>query len=644
MSLWAKLPGTDPGHPGVALSQPGQNHSGLETYYSSSLGGWVFLRHADDASSGGTASRAVQPACATGDTACTTARLGEWTNLVGAFDNPNHQIKLYVGGKLVGSAAFTTWDARGGTSPGRGQHYGALADFFPGSLDEVQLFDYQLTDAQVTKLARKQPVDTGRAGQAGLAAGRDRPAATAVTGRGQATDAVLKGGATAGTTGVNGRALSFDGVDDYATTGGPVLDTYQSFAVSAWVRLPKDKEARSMIAVSQLGSVRRSFELYHSSALGGWVFTRPEADTSDAALVRATQTVCAANTNCAAGRFGEWTHVVGVYDADAGKLLPLRQRRPGRRARTYTSHAGHPRAAHHRHRAHHGRRREQPPQGRHRRRPAVRPGRVRRRGAPAVQAASAGRRPLEVRDGHAAPRGHPGRLRRPAARMTLYNGAATGSGWVDGGLTLDGVDDYVGHRDRRPDVDTSASFTVSAFVQAAARPDRERHPVSAPGTTRSAFAVRYVPGSGDADPGRWRIETADADSDARHGHPGGERTVLQRPGLDPPGGRLRRLRPRPAALRQRRAPGRRLRRHRRGRRTRRGGLHGHRLVRRERRDVQGRAEPPARPRQDRYQRLGPVLPRHRVGRLGLPGRAERHPDQQLAVGMPGVATTVPGDD
>jgi hypothetical protein len=96
--------------------------------------------------------------------------------------------------------------------------------------------------------------------------------------------------------------------------------------------------------------------------------------------------------------------------------------------------------------------------------------------------------------------------------MTLYNGAATGSGWVDGGLALDGVDDYAATASGVTTVDTGASFTVSAFVQAAAQPQQNVTLLSAPGTNRSAFAVRYVPGSAPDDPGRWRIETADADT------------------------------------------------------------------------------------------------------------------------------------
>lgn len=97
--------------------------------------------------------------------------------------------------------------------------------------------------------------------------------------------------------------------------------------------------------------------------------------------------------------------------------------------------------------------------------------------------------------------------------MTLYNGAQTGSGWVDGAVVLDGTNDYAAAS--VVPVDTAASFTVSAYVQAAATPTSPVTVVSAPGAKKSAFAVRYEPSATPAtDPGRWRIATADSDSDS----------------------------------------------------------------------------------------------------------------------------------
>ncbi|MGW4023378.1 LamG-like jellyroll fold domain-containing protein, partial [Streptomyces sp. NPDC005009] len=118
VSLWAKLPADKPDTAAVAVSQAGHHSSGFEIYHSSALGGWVFLRHTTDAP-GTTTVRAVQPACPSGDTACENGRLGVWTQLTGVFDNPNQQLRLYVDGKLAGTAAFTgPWG--GGARPARG--------------------------------------------------------------------------------------------------------------------------------------------------------------------------------------------------------------------------------------------------------------------------------------------------------------------------------------------------------------------------------------------------------------------------------------------------------------------------------------------------------------------------------------------
>lgn len=95
--------------------------------------------------------------------------------------------------------------------------------------------------------------------------------------------------------------------------------------------------------------------------------------------------------------------------------------------------------------------------------------------------------------------------------MTLNGGARVGSGWVDGGLLLDGVNDYAA-TSTMP-VDTSTSFTVTAWAQAAAVPKDGVTLLSAPGAAQSAFAVRYVPSTApDTDAGRWRISMADTDS------------------------------------------------------------------------------------------------------------------------------------
>ncbi|WP_189220850.1 MULTISPECIES: LamG-like jellyroll fold domain-containing protein [Streptomyces] len=513
VSLWAKLPGTAPGRTSVALSQAGQKNSGFEISYAPGRNAWAFLRHADDAASGTASVQAIQPPCALGNTACITARQTEWTHLTGVFDNANQQLKLYVDGKLAGTNTYSSpWDARGGTILGAARRSGTMTDFFAGTLDDVQLFDYQLTDAQVTRLAARQPVDTDR--PAKLVWPLDETAdATAVTGRGQSADATLKGGATTGTAGVSGRALSFDGVDDHATTGRPILDTYQSFAISTWVRLPKDKQARAMTVVSQRGTQQRNFELYHSSALGGWVFSRTTADTANAGIYRAAQTACPADTNCAAGRFGDWNHVVAVYDADAEKLL-LYVNGVLEASTPYTSRwaSGGPLSIGG------GLNTDGTVAG-----PlkgdmddvrlydrAVSDDEVRQlfRQRPVVKSRwmfeeTTGSTPVTVPD--AAGTGN---------TLTLSAGAKKfDAGFIDfGAMQLDGVTGYASASSMP--VDTSGSFTMTAWAQAAAMPTGAVALTSAEGSAQSAFTVRFVPDATDPEnsPGRWRLSVADKNS------------------------------------------------------------------------------------------------------------------------------------
>ncbi|WP_405910159.1 LamG-like jellyroll fold domain-containing protein [Streptomyces sp. NBC_00828] len=510
VSLWAKLGdiGTPTGS--VALAQGAANTTAYELYYSPSRNGWVFVRHTEDTADS-TASRAMQPACATGDTQCAASRLRVWTHVVGVFDNVTSQVKLYVDGALVGTAAYSSlWDGRGRTTLGVADGGGSLNGFFTGSLDEVQFFDYQLTDAQVSRLYAKQPVDTNRPAKAVWPLDEEAPA-TAVVGRSQKVTANVNGGAVLGSTGADGTAATFDGVDDGVITSQPVLDTYQSFAVSTWARLPKDKESRSMMAVTQGSASVPGFELVHSSALGGWAFLRAASDATGATLVRARQNACDPNVNCAAARLGEWTHVVGVYDYDAGEIRlyidgALKDTQPfttpwlatGPVTLGYKVTGG--------------------PQ-------AFMKGDLDdvrlfdrvlsgdevkdlNKARPIVQ----GRWKLD--SGSGTPLTSPDDSSGNRALTLGGNASIDPSGSSNyvgaGGLLLDGNGDYASTA--TSPVSTGTSFTAAAWVSTAARPD---HPVtvfSQAGSVNSGFAVRYVPSaSNPANAGRWQLAMPGSD-------------------------------------------------------------------------------------------------------------------------------------
>lgn len=106
-----------------------------------------------------------------------------------------------------------------------------------------------------------------------------------------------------------------------------------------------------------------------------------------------------------------------------------------------------------------------------------------------------------------------------ANTMTLGGQAQQGMGWIDfNGLQLDGVDDYATATSQP--LDTSSSFTVTAWAQAAALPTQNASVVSAAGTHTSAFDLHFTPDAANADGmGSYSADirtedTVDADTDS----------------------------------------------------------------------------------------------------------------------------------
>ncbi|WP_165956185.1 LamG domain-containing protein [Streptomyces hainanensis] len=98
-----------------------------------------------------------------------------------------------------------------------------------------------------------------------------------------------------------------------------------------------------------------------------------------------------------------------------------------------------------------------------------------------------------------------------ANSLTLGGDASIGPGWVDShALTLDGVDDY-SYAENVP-IDTSESFTVSAWAQAATVPSGGMTLMSALGANNSAFVVRFQPDEEIEGWGRWEVVLPDADT------------------------------------------------------------------------------------------------------------------------------------
>ncbi|MEU1724511.1 LamG-like jellyroll fold domain-containing protein [Nonomuraea sp. NPDC005692] len=96
----------------------------------------------------------------------------------------------------------------------------------------------------------------------------------------------------------------------YGVVSGPAIHTNAGYTVSAWAKI--DNVTADHAVVSQDGAVNSAFKLAYSPGDKKWRMVTYQADTSGATPLRALSTA-----NAVAG---QWTHLVGVYDAAAGRI------------------------------------------------------------------------------------------------------------------------------------------------------------------------------------------------------------------------------------------------------------------------------------------------------------------------------------
>ncbi|MFD4409256.1 MULTISPECIES: LamG-like jellyroll fold domain-containing protein [unclassified Streptomyces] len=499
VSAWAKL-SKMPDGAAIVAAQPGNHAPGFELYYSKTYDRWAFNQYKADTADAGIV-RAMQ-ASAGG------VKAGAWTHLVGTYSSSSNELKLYVNGELAGNTVYDSpWDARRGLQIGAGSYNGQPGSFFPGAIDELQIFDKPLSSGEVTRLYGKDSLISGRPARAVFP--MDEPAtATQLTGKAEVPSATLVGGATAGQPGVAGQALTLDGINDYATTDRPLLNNQRSFAVSAWAKLPKTKPDHAAVAVTQAGEHRPGLELYYSKTYDRWAVNQYSADSSDATPIRAMQ----AEGKTAYG--DTWTHLVGVHDTVANKLtLYVNGVEAGSADLQADWYAGGA---------------TQIGAGSYDGNPdSFFPGQIddvrlfdRPVSAGEVQQLFKQRPVLKGRwmfdkTGTTNPVTTPDAAHANNP-LTLNGGATlTDAGQIDtagrtSSLSLNGTSGYAATS--TVPVDTSASFTVTAWVQAAAIPSHNAAALSGNGVNQSAFDLRFVPDAKDPEGlGRWELAAPDKD-------------------------------------------------------------------------------------------------------------------------------------
>ncbi|MFJ9729320.1 LamG domain-containing protein [Streptomyces sp. NPDC101209] len=106
--------------------------------------------------------------------------------------------------------------------------------------------------------------------------------------------------------------LTLDGTSGYAATTSPVVEARSSYTVAAWARLasaPTHNEV--VVSQSSVGSAGPGFAIYYSNSYSKWIFNWHWADTDGTwHYVRSFADTASPPTKV-------WTHLAGVYDANA---------------------------------------------------------------------------------------------------------------------------------------------------------------------------------------------------------------------------------------------------------------------------------------------------------------------------------------
>ena len=293
VSAWVKLDGNW-GNLG-AVSQDGARNSGFILGYNSDVDRWVFSMVTAD-----TDTEVRHRAVSTGP-----PQMHVWTHLLGIYDKTSGQLSLYVDGELQSSAAHTgAWQAGGGLQIGRAKWHGFLADWWPGAVDDVNVYQGVIPPNTIVELARPAPVLLGHwrvdetAGT--VAADSSGAGRSATVAAGCTWEPGWFGGSLAGAGACN------------AATATPVVRTDQSFTVAAWLRFSGATEWTLYTAVSQDGTTNSGFLLQYMTGENQWGFSMPTSDSATETYVTARSTQPVA--------LDVWTHVAGVYDASAGQM------------------------------------------------------------------------------------------------------------------------------------------------------------------------------------------------------------------------------------------------------------------------------------------------------------------------------------
>jgi hypothetical protein len=331
LSAWAMLTDASANSYHAVISQEGSTSSGAFIEYSSDASTWTFDLPDCDCTD------AYNPRVV----AKAPPQLNVWTHLTGTYDAETGLATLYVNGAKQNSLVRHGWNATGSLDIGGLRWNGNRASNFAGFIDDAQVWQRVLSDAEVHALAT---ASVPRA-QYGLGEGSASLLTTGSTGAGDSfvpapvpslqgywkldetggTSAADNGnsgnglaphpltlsGGTSWVAGKSGNAVHLDGTG-YGQSSAPVVDTSRSFTVSAWAKLDDINGFYGVAGQPSKPGGAPGFLMRYSPDVKAWIFG-VNSTSPDANVAAQMNWTYRPNTVTTAG---QWTLVTGVFNSE----------------------------------------------------------------------------------------------------------------------------------------------------------------------------------------------------------------------------------------------------------------------------------------------------------------------------------------
>lgn len=219
---------------------------------------------------------------------------GEWAHVLGRYDARTGRALLYVNGRAVGDERTVTPAAGDGSFQiGRAQDAAGYRDRWRGEVGDVRVYDRVAVPGEIAELGTRKAQLLGHwaleTAPGGISA-ESNGGQPLKLGRGasifrmdEPCDPLDPDCGLGDWPLADEGHLNLDGVSGHAATEKPVVDTGDSFTVSATVRLADQEPDHPMTVLSQGGVHGDAFKVRYEPSASSWELVMSDADVPGAA-------------------------------------------------------------------------------------------------------------------------------------------------------------------------------------------------------------------------------------------------------------------------------------------------------------------------------------------------------------------------